>query len=107
MALGILKIIYFILAGAGLASLILLYMDQSKKVSLIFALNVLLGLIFSWMIFSSYPANYPMQRGISLIWGALALLALVLRITKKENTLLLSKIIMTISLAGAIIHMFS
>lgn len=105
MALALLQILFIILAVASLLGQFLLYKDKLTVKNSVFIFNVVLGLIFSWIIFTSMPTNYHVQRIISLVWGFLALVALVLKISPKNN-ILLTKVLLTISIFGAMIHLF-
>ena len=106
MALGILKIIFVVLTMAAGAGLILLYMDKSQKLSLAFIINVLLGILFSWINFTSLPSNAALQRGISLAWATLAIFALALRLLKKD-TAVQSKAILAGAIVGGVVQMLT
>lgn len=102
MALGISKIIFIVLIILVILGQLFLY-KISRRHSVVIG-NALLGLIISYMVFTSLPSNYTGQRGLSLFWGILALIALVLDL-RTEDTLLISKIILTISVVGGIIQL--
>lgn len=103
MALGILKIVFFALIILVAIGQFALYKNRWRQGTIIG--NTILGVIISYMAFTSLPSNYTGQRGLALVWGVVALVAFVLDLRSKD-TLLLSKILLTISVIGGIIQLF-
>lgn len=104
MALGYLGILFGVLALAALIAQFLLY--KSTNNNGIFILNVVIGITLSFLIFTSLPTNYTNQKYLSLIWGALAILAIIIKSVNIKN-LTVSKIMLTVSLFGGLIHLFN
>lgn len=67
MALGILSIIFIILVVAAVMLQVLLYKvtKNPKTNDWIFILNILLGVIVSFMAFSALPSNFIGQRAVA------------------------------------------
>ena len=107
MALAYLQIFFIVLIALGAIGQFLLYKDTGKiaNKNTVFIFNTLFAILLSWLIYSSLPENYHTEKIISLIWGFLALAALVFKLIKKNN-ILISKLLLTISIVGGMIHLF-
>jgi len=103
MALGYLGILFGILCLGVIVAQFLLYKNNNSNG--VFVFNVALGIMLSFLIFTSLPENYIIQKYISLIWGALAMLAMVIKSVNIKN-ITISKIMLTVSLFGGLIHLF-
>lgn len=102
MALGILSIIFISLIVVAVVLQILLYKGgKNSSNNIAFLLNIALVILLSFLIFSSLPSNFTMQKIISISWSALALLSLLLR-SKGKDLLSTSKIILTIAIIGSL-----
>lgn len=104
MALGYLGILFGVLALAALIAQFLLYKTTNNNG--IFIFNVVIGITLSFLIFTSLPTNYTTQKYLSLIWGALAVLAIIIKSINIKN-LKVSKVMLTVSLFGGLIHLFN
>ena len=108
MALGSLMIIFIILGIAAVLGQILLYkgIKKDRYNGWVFYFNMLLGIIISYLNYSSLPNNDFVPRGIALIWGFLAVIALPIKLKfpKLSN---LSKALLTLSIGGGLIQLFS
>ena len=102
MALGILKIVFIALIILVAMGQFALYKNRWRQGATIG--NTILGVIISYMAFTSLPSNYTGQRGLALVWGVVALVAFVLDLRSK-HTLFLSKILLTISVVGGMIQL--
>ena len=102
MALGILKIVFIVLIILVVVGQFLLYRSHGKRGAIIG--NTVLGVIVSYMTFTSLPSNYTVQRGLALVWGIIALIAIMLDLRSK-GTFLVSKIMLTISVVGGIVQL--
>lgn len=107
MALGILLFIFIGLGFLAALGQILLYKESKKEIynEWIFSFNMVLGVIVSYMAYSELPTNLLGQRGLALVWGILAIIAIPLKI-KFPKFLLVSKLLLTISLVGGLIQLF-
>lgn len=103
MALGILGIIFAVLIIMAAIGQFLLYKNGGSRIGLIW--NTVLGIIISYLVYTSLPSNYTGQKVLALVWGIIALVAFLLELRNKE-TLILSKIMLTVSVVGGIIHLF-
>lgn len=105
MALAYLQILFIVLALISIIAQVLLYKDKSNNKISIFIFNAILGIIFSWLVYTSMPSNFYTQKIISLVWGVLAITGLTLKIFNIGNVRY-SKILLTISVIGGMIHLF-
>jgi multisubunit Na+/H+ antiporter MnhE subunit len=103
MALGILRILFWVLALSVVVAQFLLYKTTNNNGAFIF--NVILGIILSFLIFTSLPENFIAQKYTSLIWGALAIIGIVCKTMNIKN-ITISKIILTVSVVGGLIQLF-
>lgn len=103
MALGYLGILFVVLGLGVVVAQFLLYKGNNNNGVFIF--NAALGIILSYLIFTSFPENYITQKYISLIWGALAIVAVVIKSVNIKN-ITISKIMLTISLFGGLVNLF-
>ena len=94
----------FILLILSLYITFLLYKNTNNNG--IFIFNVVIGITLSFLIFTSLPTNYTTQKYLSLIWGALAVLAIIIKSINIKN-LTVSKVMLTVSLFGGLIHLFN
>ena len=105
MALGMLMIVFialFIIAGL---IQILLYRHGKKTKNGIFIANMILGVILSYLAFSALPTNFTGQRVVAIVWGALAVVALVLKLSNRF--IMVSKILLTVAIVGSLVQLFS
>src|SRR5699024_5631638 len=102
MALGILKIVFIVLIILVVAGQFLLYKEYWRRGAIIG--NTVLGIVISYMAFSALPSNYIGQKVLALVWGVIALIAFVLDLRSKAS-LLISKIMLTVSIVGGVIHL--
>ena len=105
MALAYLQILFIFLALVSLIGQFLLYKDKSTINNYVFFFNVFLGILFSWLVFTSLPTNFYAQKIISLVWGFLAFVAIGIKIFRSDDVKF-SKILLTISVFGGMIHLF-
>lgn len=106
MALGILEIIFTVLIIMAATGQFLLYRNGGSRISnsIILIWNTVLGIIISYLVYTSLPSNYTVQKVLALVWGITAIVAFILELRNKE-TLILSKIMLTVSVVGGIIHL--
>ncbi len=106
MALGILAIIYIVIIIAIISSQILLYKTNTKleNEGIYFMLNIILIFILSYIVYTSLPTNYAIQKILSLVWSGLAALAFMIKINTNK-TLMIAKIMLTIGIAGNLVQL--
>ncbi|WP_303967311.1 hypothetical protein [Sporosarcina ureae] len=95
MALGVLGIIYIILVVIAIGIQVVLY--KSKSNNSIIIINMLFGLLLSYLAFTAFPTDFVMQRALAIAMGIVAILAVVIKF-RTEELLLLSKIALSISI---------
>lgn len=100
----VLGILFGLLVIAASAGQYLLYKNKANTSTLIVVFNGLLGILLSWLTFTSLPANYDGQRLLSLVWGIIALISLGIKLFSVKNEQI-SKLLLTISVIGGIIHL--
>lgn len=105
MALGILFIIFIVLAVAAVVIQILLYKRGNETNNGIFIINMLLGVLLSYMAFSSLPTNFTGQRTLAIVWGVIAVVAIVLKLTSSKF-IMVSKVLLTVSIVGSLFQLF-
>ena len=105
MALGILSIFYIVLAIIGVVVQILLYKDKNERKNGVFIINTLLGIILSYMAYTSFATNFTGQRILALSLGILSVLALILKLATQKSTVL-SKTMLSISIVGSFLLLF-
>lgn len=106
MALGVLMVTYIVLLIIAAVLQILLYRRQNKTNNGIFLVNMLLGIILAYLAFTSFPSNYTGQRSIALVFGIVAVLALILKFTNRKF-IFVSKIMLTVTIIGTLVLLFS
>lgn len=102
MALGFLKIIFIVILIMAVIGQFFLYMKGRSRIALIW--NTVLGIIISYLVYTSLPSNFTFQKVLALVWAIIAIVAFILDLRKKE-TLLISKIMLTVSVVGGIIQL--
>ena len=107
MALGILELIFIILALLAAVGQFFLYRKNLSSTTnkWVFAANVALAVVIAYLAYSALPTNYTTQRTLALIWGFIPLMSLQLR-TKSENRVMLSKAMLTLSMVAALTQLF-
>lgn len=105
MALGILAIIYIVLIITTLVIQVLLYKGKNESKNSIFIVNILFVFLLSFIVFSSLPTNYIWQRILAIVWPAISILAIVVKI-KAKQFILASKVMISVSIFGCLIQLF-
>ncbi|PID24292.1 hypothetical protein [Sporosarcina sp. P7] len=95
MALDILEIMYIVLIIIAIGIQVVLY--KSKTNNSIIIINMLFGLLLSYLAFTSFPTNFTIQKTLSILMGIVAVLAVVMKFRSNE-LVFLSKIAFSISI---------
>lgn len=106
MALGVLMVTFIVLFIIAVVLQILLYRRQNKSNNGIFIINMLFGIVLSYLAFTSFPSNYTGQRSLALVFGLVAVLALVLKFTNRKF-IFVSKVMLTVTIIGTLVQLFS
>lgn len=105
MALGMLMILFIILIVTAIVIQVLLYLDKNGSSHNIFVINMLLALFLSYLAFTSLPTNFTGLRILAVVWGALSVLAMFVRL-KKGQFIFISKIMLSIAIVGNLVQLF-
>lgn len=107
MALGILAIIYVVIAVLAIGMQIFLYKDkEGKYTNTLFIVNMLFGVFLSFIAYTSLPSNYTEQKIIAIIFGIVAVVAFLVKLNiRKPAAIIISKLLLTISIVGGIIQL--
>lgn len=85
MALGVLFIMFIIISILSLVSIALMFMVKDRKVSNIaFSITVILGIVIGYMNVTALPSNETAERITVGAVGAIALVAVICKVMKKE-----------------------
>lgn len=105
MALGMLMIVFialFIIAGL---IQILLYRHGKETKNGIFIVNMLLGILLSYLAFTALPTNFTGQRVVAIVWGVIAVVAVVMKLSS-GRFIMVSKILLTVAIVGSLVQLF-
>ncbi|ARF16954.1 hypothetical protein [Sporosarcina ureae] len=103
MALGILEIMYIVLVILAVGIQVILY--KSKSNNSIIIINMLFGLLLSYLAFTSFPTNFTLQKTLAIVMGIVAILAVIIKF-RSEELVILSKISLSISIAVSLALLF-
>lgn len=103
--MAVLGILFILLAIATIIGQFLLYKDKENTPNIIFIFNGLLGILLSWLIFTSLPTNFNAQQLLSFIWGLIALIGLAIKFSSAKH-IMISKLLLTIAVVGGMVHLF-
>lgn len=106
MALGVLEILFIILIITAATTQILLYRRKSGSGNSIFIINMLLGILVSYLAFTALSTSYTGQRVLAITWGFIAVLAVVLKLTN-QKLITVSKVLLSISIIGGLVQLLS
>ncbi len=109
MALGILAIMYLIVAAAGIAGLLVMFLAKNEKIKKFTCfLMALWGMFIATCNALSFPANWLIPQAFSFGFGFVGVVGLVIRImAKNKKQILFAKLLTTVSVAcGTLIFIF-
>lgn len=105
MSLEILGIMYAILFTLALVLQVFLYRNKNERKLGIYFLNTILGVLLSYLAFSSLPSNFEGQRIVALIVGALAIIGCFYKFLFRKDKII-GKIMISLSIVGGFIQLF-
>ncbi|MDV6377163.1 hypothetical protein ORD22_02660 [Sporosarcina sp. GW1-11] len=105
MALGILMIVFIVLLVTAVIIQILLYRSKNESNNYVFFMNMLFGVLLSYMAFSALPMNFTGQRVLAIAWGVVAVLAVVVKLTSGKF-IMISKIMLSVAIIGGLVQLF-
>lgn len=100
MALGVLLIINILIVLGVIIAQFFLYKDRSSMK--FFMINLALGILLSFLVFTSLPTNYTIQKMLAVILGVLPLVGLYLK-TQDINDLL-ARALLSVAIFGNLIQ---
>ena len=95
MALGLLLILFMVMSIISVVGLLLLFLLKGEKAQkIVFYFMALLGMFIAWMTATSYATNQIKEQMISWGFGALAVVAVLVRLCgKSKNAALAAKLL--------------
>lgn len=102
MALGILLIMNIIIVLGVIIAQFFLYKDRTSNK--FFMINIALGVLLSFLVFTSLPANYTAQRMLALVLGVLPIVGYYLHTQGKND--LLGRILVSVAIFGNLVQLF-
>lgn len=96
MALGILLIMNIIIVLGVIIAQFFLYQDRSSMK--FFMINMALGILLSFLAFTSIPTNFTAWRMLSLGLGILPLIAFYLH--KQEKNDIIARVLLSVAIFG-------
>lgn len=104
MALGILLVIFIVIAVVSIMSIALLFLVKDpKRNNVIFAITVILGILINYISVTALPSNFIVPIIVTGSFGALSIIGIVLKLMRRG---MLAKILATASVALGVIQLF-
>ena len=105
MALGLLLILFMVMSIISVVGLLLLFLLKGEKAQKI--VLALLGMFIAWMTATSYATNQIKEQMISWGFGALAVVAVLVRLCgKSKNAALAAKLLAAASVVLGMVALF-
>lgn len=99
---------YTFLSIGSILGVILLFVVKNLKISKI--TNVVIGfwsILLTWINLTGLPTNFTVERLIALLFGAIGLIGLLLvLLAKKDNYILVGKIMIALSIVLSLFNIF-
>lgn len=108
MALGLLLILFMVMSIISVVGLLLLFLLKGEKAQkIVFYFMALLGMFIAWMTATSYATNQIKEQMISWGFGALAVVAVLVRLCGKcKNAALAAKLLAAASVVLGMVALF-
>lgn len=108
MALGLLLILFMVMSIISVVGLLLLFLLKGEKAQkIVFYFMALLGMFIAWMTATSYATNQIKEQMISWGFGALAVVAVLVRLCgKSKNAALAPKLLAAASVVLGMVALF-
>ena len=108
MALGLLLILFMVMSIISVVGLLLLFLLKGEKAQkIVFYFMALLGMFIAWMTATSYATNQIKEQMISWGFGALAVVAVLVRLCgKSKNAALGAKLLAAASVVLGMVALF-
>ncbi len=105
MALGIYGIIAMVFIITALIIQALLYRTKNEAANGIFIVNMVFGVVFAYITFSSLPSNFIGQKILTIVWAIIAVAGLLLKL-KDKKFMMISKIMLSVAIIGSLVQLF-
>ena len=105
MALGIYSIIAIVFIITALIIQILLYRTKNEADNGIFIINMVFGVVFSYITFASLPSNFIGQKVLTVIWAIIAVAGLLLKL-KDKKFMMISKLMLSVAIIASLVQLF-
>lgn len=105
MALGVLMILFIVLIIVAITIQILLYIGENKSKNSIFIINMIFGILLSYLVFTSLPINYSSQRILAITLGVISILAMVIKL-KSQKYILVSRVMLSVAIISSLVQLF-
>lgn len=108
MALGLLLILFMVMSIISVVGLLLLFLLKGERAQkIVFYFMALLGMFIAWMTATGYATNQIKEQMISWGFGALAVVAVLVRLCgKSKNAALAAKLLATASVVLGMVALF-
>ena len=108
MALGLLLILFMVMSIISVVGLLLLFLLKGEKAQrIVFYFMALLGMFIAWMTATGYATNQIKEQMISWGFGALAVVAVLVRLGgKSKNAALAAKLLAAASVVLGMVALF-
>ena len=108
MALGLLLILFMVMSIISVVGLLLLFLLKGERAQkIVFYFMALLGMFIAWMTATGYATNQIKEQMISWGFGALAVVAVLVRLCgKSKNAALAAKLLVAASVVLGMVALF-
>ena len=108
MALGLLLILFMVMSIISVVGLLLLFLLKGERAQkIVFYFMALLGMFIAWMTATGYATNQIKEQMISWGFGALAVVAVLVRLCgKSKNAALAAKLLAAASVVLGMVALF-
>ena len=108
MALGLLLILFMVMSIISVVGLLLLFLLKGEKAQrIVFYFMALLGMFIAWMTATGYATNQIKEQMISWGFGALEVVAVLVRLCgKSTNAALAAKLLAAASVVLGMVALF-
>ena len=108
MALGLLLILFMVMSIISVVGLLLLFLLKGERAQkIVFYFMALLGMFIAWMTATGYATNQIKEQMISWGFGALAVVAVLVRLCgKSKKAALAAKLLAAASVVLGMVALF-
>jgi len=104
MALGALLILFIILTVVSILTIGLLFLVKDPQINnIVFFVTAVLGIVISYMAFTSLPSNFTVSRMVAGFFGLLTVIGVVMKFMQKAA---LAKLFVSVSVVLGMLQLF-